>query len=263
MDMKFFKTVLILACALLCSPGLKSQNATGDSETDKTTTESAVELNVGADIMSRYVWRGTDLGSSPSIQPTLSLSAGNFEIGGWGAIATNTNFKEVDLYAKYTIKNFSLIFTDYYIPYTADGSDAAPDSRYFNYEDEETAHALEGSILYKGGEKLPLWILGGVFFYGNDKRWGYDAEKDTLNQTYYSTYVEAGYTFTVKENSADLFIGFTPAPGAYGNTLGVINMGVTGYRKIKITSDFELPVKASLIFNPQSSNVYFAFGITL
>ena len=188
--------------------------------------------------------------------------AGSFEIGGWGAIATNSFYKEIDLYAKYTIKNFSIIFTDYYIP-SVNGTPSSPDTRYFTYDDEETAHSLEGSLMYKGGEKLPLWVMGGVFFYGNDKRWGYDAEKDSTNQTYYSTYLEAGYTFKIKENSADLFLGFTPAAGAYGNTIGVINMGVTGYRKIKITDDFELPVKASLIFNPQSSNVYFAFGITL
>jgi hypothetical protein len=106
-------------------------------------------------------------------------------------------------------------------------------------------------------------LLGCVFFYGNDKRWGCDIKKDTTCQTYYSSYFEAGYTFAIQENSADLFLGFTPTAGAYGNTLGVVNIGITGYRKIKISNDFELPLKTSLIFNPQSSNVFFVFGITL
>lgn len=262
MNWKYFTIGLFLVFALTINPQLQAQDSSGGSEPEKAKSESNVKLNVGADVMSRYIWRGTDFGDSPSIQPTLSLASGSFEIGGWGAIATNSFYKEIDLYAKYTIKNFSIIFTDYYIP-SVNGTPSSPDTRYFTYDDEETAHSLEGSLMYKGGEKLPLWVMGGVFFYGNDKRWGYDAEKDSTNQTYYSTYLEAGYTFKIKENSADLFLGFTPAAGAYGNTIGVINMGVTGYRKIKITDDFELPVKASLIFNPQSSNVYFAFGITL
>jgi hypothetical protein len=262
MNWKFFTAGLFLIFALTINPKLQAQNSSTVSEPEKVKSESKVKLNVGADIMSRYIWRGTDYGHSPSIQPALSMSAGGFEIGGWGAIATNSFFQEIDMYAKYSLKSFSLILTDYYIP-SVTGIPSSTDSRYFNYADEETAHSLEGSLLYKGGEKLPLWLLGGVFFYGNDKRWGYEAAKDTTNQTYFSTYLEAGYTLAIKENSADFFIGFTPWAGAYGNTLGVMNMGVTGYRKIKITDDFELPVKASLIFNPQSSNVYFAFGITL
>ena len=95
-----------------------------------------VNLNIGSDIMSRYVWRGTDYGNSPSIQPTLSVTVKNFEIGYWGAIATNSFYKEIDLYAKYTVKNFSLILTDYYIPY-ANGIDASPDNRYFIFDDKK------------------------------------------------------------------------------------------------------------------------------
>lgn len=220
-----------------------------------------VNLNIGSDIMSRYVWRGTDYGNSPSIQPTLSATVKNFEIGYWGAIATNSFYKEIDLYAKYTVKNFSLILTDYYIPY-ANGLDASPDNRYFIFDDKKTAHTIETALQYKGGDKCPLWILAGAFVYGNDKRWGYDAAKDTTDKTYYSTYIELGYSFKVKDNSADVFLGFTPQAGAYGNTMGVINMGVTGYRKIKISNDFELPVKGSLVFNPQSQNVYLLFGFT-
>jgi hypothetical protein len=256
MNWRLFTTGLFFVFALTVNTQLQAQDSIADSE-------SKVKLNVGADIMSRYIWRGTDYGHSPSIQPTLSLTAGGFEIGGWGAIATNSFFQEIDVYAKYTYNKFSLMLTDYYIPDLNDTTPSSPDNRYFTYDDEETAHSLEGSLMYKGGEKLPLWILGGVFFYGNDKRWGYEAAKDTTNQTYFSSYIEAGYSLAIKDNSADFFIGFTPWAGAYGNTLGVVNLGVTGYRKIKITNDFALPVKASLIFNPQSSNVYFAFGITL
>jgi len=238
-------------------------DATKDSvSVKKDTTKSKIKLNIGSDIMSRFIWRGSDYGNSPSIEPTLSLSISNFEVGCWSSIATNSYYKEIDMYAKYTYKSFSLLFTDYYVP-LLNNTPAAPDIRYFNYNDKKTAHYFEGSLIYKGSDKFPLWLLGGVFFYGNDKRWGCDNQKDSLCKTYFSSYIEAGYTFTIKENSADLFVGFTPFAGAYGNTMGVINTGITGYRKIKISNDFVLPVKASLIFNPQKSDIFFALGFTL
>lgn len=253
----WIKSSALLLVLLCVSSGIKAQD---DQNSDS--CRYPVKLNVGADIMSSYVWRGTDYGSSPSIQPTLSLSAGNFEIGVWGALAAFSFYKEVDVYAKYTIKNVSVSITDYYVP-SVNGLPAAPDTRYLVYNDAVTAHTLEGTLQYKRPEKYPFWVSGSVFFYGNDKRWGYDAGKDTTDKTYYSSYLEAGYTFKIKKNTADVFLGFTPQAGAYGYTYGVVNMGITGTRKILITKDFELPVKASLIVNPQTSNVYFLFGFTL
>jgi hypothetical protein len=226
------------------------------------TTDTKVKLNIGADIMSSYIWRGTEYGNSPSIQPTMSIVANNFEFGAWGAISTHSFYKEVDLYAKYSFKNFAFILTDYYVP-SLNGTPSSPDNRFFMYNDQKTAHSLEGLIMYKGGEKFPLWIQGGIYFYGNDKRWGFDLAKDTTDATYYSSYIEAGYTFKIKENNLDVFMGGTPLAGAYGNNPGIINVGFTGYRKIAVSDRFELPIKTSLIFNPQTSSVYFVLGITL
>ena len=264
MMVNFLKLSLffVLELILFSNASASSYSAVKDSLKAKDTTVSKINLNIGADIMSRYIWRGSDYGNSPSIEPTLSLSIANFEIGCWSSIATNSFYKEVDLSAKYTYKKVSLTLADYYIP-SLNGTPASPDTRYFIYDDKKTSHSFEGSLLYKGGDKFPLWLLGGVFFYGNDKRWGYDAQKDSLCKTYYSAYLEAGYTFIIKENSADLFVGFSPTAGIYGNTAGIVNVGITGYRKIKITNDFGLPLKGSLIFNPQTSNVFFAFGITI
>jgi len=260
----FLKRCIIIFLLLLCINKLaqSQDNAVKDSIKGKHCLSSKIKLNLGADIVSRYIWRGSDYGKSPSVQPSLSISIANFEAGCWGAIAVTSFYKEVDLYVKYTLKNFSLTFTDYYIP-SVNGTPASPDNRYFIYDDKKTAHTFEGSLLYKAGGKFPLWIMGGVFFYGNDKRWGCHQGKDTTNGTYYSSYFEAGYTFNIKENSVDLYLGFTPAAGAFGNKAGIVNCGLTGCRKIRVSGDFELPVKASLIFNPQSSDVYFVFGITI
>ncbi len=224
--------------------------------------EGGVALNMGADLMSRYVFRGTDYGNSPSIQPSFNLNTGAFEIGCWGAIAFNSYYQEIDLYAKYSIGNFSVILTDYYIP-SMTGEPAAPDLRYFVYDDKTTAHTLEGAVAYQFPESFPLKVFASVFFYGNDKRWGYDPEKDIHEDTYYSSYIELGYPLEIAGNSIDIFLGLTPAADAFGTAFGVVNLGVTGSKKVKISNEFELPIKSSVIFNPQASKVYFLFGITI
>ncbi len=46
----------------------------------------AQEMSVGADIVNRYIWRGTDFGRSPSIQPTVEFDTGGLALGFWGAL---------------------------------------------------------------------------------------------------------------------------------------------------------------------------------
>jgi hypothetical protein len=222
-------------------------------------SDSTSKINISTDIVNRYIWRGLDYGRAPSIQPTFSFIRKNLEIGSWGAFNTNGSYHEVDLYAKYTIWNFNLAFTDYFVHNETNSNH----THYFDYNAKSTNHAFEGSLQYKISDKIPLSILAAVYFYGNDRAWGYDAAKDSTSKNYYSTYVEFGYTLTHKEKTIDFFIGLTPFAGAYGNTFGVINAGISSYRKIPITDKFQLPVKASLIANPQAGNLYFVIGFTL
>lgn len=244
------------------------------------------KLNVGADIMSRYVWRGMDYGSSPSIQPTLSFSLGGFELGYWGAIAMGNNYIESDLYLKYTLKGFTASVTDYFIPALANDIN---DTRYsfckspgkIDYDtttgeniNKYTSHSIEATIQYKGPEKFPISVLLGTYIYGNDK-----SVEDTVYtdskliqsvnfKNRYSTYIELAYSFAIKEFNFDIFVGATPfssvySTPAYDGGFAVVNTGITGYRSIKINENISLPLKASVIFNPQSSSFFFVFGFTL
>lgn len=47
----------------------------------------AQEVQLGADVVSRYIWRGTDFGESMSVQPGLSLSVGALTVGTWASYA--------------------------------------------------------------------------------------------------------------------------------------------------------------------------------
>lgn len=222
-------------------------------------SDSSSRINVSADIFNRYVWRGLDYGKAPSIQPTLSFVKNNFEIGTWGSINTVGTYSEIDLYAKYILKSFTIGITDYFIHCEV----CQNNTHYLNYSAKTTTHAIEPSLLFKGPDKFPVSIFAAAFVYGNDRAWGYDAEKDSTLKNYYSSYFEIGYNVKCKKNAFDLFMGFTPAAGAYGNTFGVINTGITAYRSVAISEKFSLPMKASLILNPQAGNLYFTLGITI
>jgi len=219
-------------------------------------------LTIGVDLMSRYIFRGTDVGgASPSIQPNLEYSSGKFKIGLWGAYAINqTGSQEADIYLSYDItKRFSLTVTDYFFP-TDDGN-----YKYFDYDNLTTGHILEASISYSGTEKLPLTVLLATNFYGADPiRLNADGTRKNIQ---YSSYAEVGYAF----KKFNAFIGFNLTnpdeelgeTGFYGDTFGVVNLGISAERSVKITKSFDLPLSFSLITNPQAQKIFFVFGISL
>ena len=224
--------------------------------------ESPISANV--DIYSRYVWRGTDFGASPSIQPCLEFSKSGFTIGAWGAYTTNINApaQEADIYLGYTFLNemLSITFTDYFFP--TDGAE----NDYFVY-DKNTAHVFEASLSFNGTEDLPIGLLVGTLLYGSD----YDYNGDNR----YSTYLELSYSPEIKGTPVSVFCGvnLTPASdddlnmpipvnGFYGNDFGVCNFGFSATKNIKVTESFEVPLNVGLITNPMKGNIFLVAGIS-
>jgi len=249
LSVKFF---LVLSLLLMAGFGVQAQEK-----------ENAATLNVSADIMSRYIWRGLNLGgTSPSIQPCLEFGKGNLAIGAWGAYSFNQAIQsqEVDLYASYTIADLiNLTVTDYFLPSEIDSIQ----NKYFNYKEDETGHLFEISAKFLGTEKIPVSLLVAANVFGADAR---KANGDKQ----FSTYIELGYDFEIKGTECSAFLGFTPTSvdtdkgesGFYGDGPGVINLGLTANREIKITDQFSLPVSTSLITNPQAENIFLVFGIS-
>ncbi len=242
--------------------------------------DSKLGFDIGADIMSRYVWRGTRCGgSSPNIQPFTSLSLSNFEIGVWGAYSVGgTNpYQEFDLYATYNFANevFSVTIADYFFP------NELSDYKYFEYKKDSTGHIFEGTLSFNGTEKIPVSLFIATNFFGGDaKKVDNDVNSPDFNKEdgiQYSTYIELGYSTSIREIDFDAFLGFTlNSPkkadtasgyigenGFYGNSPGIVNLGFTATKKIKITEKYSLPVSTSVITNPQMEKVCFVFGISL
>jgi uncharacterized protein (TIGR02001 family) len=222
----------------------------GSAQEDKPVSK----FSTGVDLFNRYVWRGLDYGSSPSIQPTIEYAhKSGLKVGYWGSFNTLGNYNEIDFYISYSISSFDLVLTDYFFPES--GIPSSKTFRYLNFDNETTGHGTEISLFWNGSEKLPLTLMAGTFFWG--------ADKNVDGNQNYSTYFEAKYEFETKAGALEAIVGFTPAKGLYGNTLGIINMGLGTKKEIKITDHFSLPVQSAVIVNPQISNIYLVFGISL
>jgi hypothetical protein len=220
--------------------------------------------SLGCDLVTSYIWRGSaayaPLGEqgvlSPSFQPGFSLNFKGLELGTWASVDFTGTYKELDLYLSYSLKGFTATFTDYYWS----GDWIVND--YFDYQNDSTGHYLEASLGYTG-EKVPFSVLVATMFYGADKQFE-DPEKNN-----FSTYIEVGYSFVIQEYTLDLFLGVTPMDGLYGDGYGgkegfaVVNTGLTGSREIQITEKFSLPVKASLIANPQARKLFLTFTLSI
>ncbi len=209
-----------------------------------------VSISAGADIYSRYNWRGLDFGDAASFQPTLSLGIGNFSIGAWGAYSffsgSTPAYNENDLFATYEIEtesagSFTIIYTDYYYPYSG--------ASFFKYN-VSFSHVLEGGLSYSGPEKFPVELSA----YYNIKN---DPDK--------SAYIQVGYPATVVDVSLSFYAGFTPdASEWYATTkAGFINLGVTATKNVEITEKFSLPVHIAYILNPYAEQSTVLVGLSL
>jgi|SRR6056300_57321 ammonia channel protein AmtB len=76
-------------------------------------TNISYSQDFGADLVSSYVWRGTQFGSGAHIQPYMELGSGNFTAGVWGSFPTSAKGggNELDLYLGYDFGPVALTVT--------------------------------------------------------------------------------------------------------------------------------------------------------
>jgi hypothetical protein len=252
-----------------------SQNE--DEHATEEASSTSPQISLGADFVSRYIWRGKDYGNSPAIQPNVAFSVAGLKIGTWGCYGLNEyktkindstivdmgHYAETDFFVSYTYNWFTLGITDYFFPNPQNPNYG---NKYFNYNNKTTGHSLEVSLSFNGTDKIPLQVFAGTFIYGADKGKDSTGVYGTGDKNNFSTYLEASYLFTIKKIGVDLkpFIGGIPMGSAfYGEKAGIVNLGFTATKPIRITKGFTLPVYASVITNPQAQSIFFVFGLTL
>ena len=217
---------------------------------------SNFNLSLGADLTSSYLWRGIQQGSGPAIQPWGECTYKGFTLGAWASNELTGTFKEVDIYAKYTFKNFSLQFVDLFFP-----DYVGLDQNYFNFKNATTGHASELALSFNGSESIPFSVYGGVILYGTS----IDPKVSDSTTINHSTYFEVSYLGKFKDYSYTVFAGFTPTESMlYGTRqFSVFNVGASAKKAIKVTNDFSIPLKLTLATNPISKKIFLTAVVSL
>ncbi len=221
-----------------------------------------VAVNTGVDLYSHYVWRGIDIASTPSVQPTLAVSYAGFEFGVWGAYTLSDDAldsDEIDFWLGYGVDlnngvSLSAVVTDYYFP------NAGIDFFNFNNYDaviddtipDPGAHTVEVGLSVTGPESFPVTLSGYV-----------NVHNDEGNNMYF----QLDYPLTVQETELNFFCGATSGsednPDYYGSDdFEVINVGVSASREVKVSESLSLPLDVSFILNPEAKISYLVVGMS-
>ena len=216
-----------------------------------THAQNAIESTVSADVVSKYVWRGLELGDV-AVQPTLGVGYKGLSLTAWGSygLSNKDDVKEFDLTLGYTIGGLNIGITDYWF---SEGLD--PDARYFKFDAHGTNHLFEANIGYDFGSVALQWYTN---FAGND-----GANKS--GKRAYSSYMEASVPFRLAMVDWTATVGAVPyATTTYGtNDFAVTNLSLRATKDIRVTDLFSIPIFGQLTGNPCSQKAYLVFGFTL
>ena len=213
-------------------------------------------LSVGMDLATSYLWRGFEFGTSPAFQPWGEYSYKGFALGAWGSYEWTGNYKEIDLYAKYTAGDFTVSLTDMFFP-----GEVGLDPNFFNFKNKTTGHTAELGLAFNGNEKIPISLFGGMLIYGAPV----DPSGSDSTKVNHSIYLEANYNGSINEVNYHVFIGLSPTKSSFYQTngFGVCNVGVSAEKSMSITNEYALPIKWTLSTNPLQKKLYMAIVLSI
>lgn len=232
---KFFLSALALS---VCISAMAEDN-----------DDSKVSLEVGADVVSSYVWRGMDCGGF-SVQPgaTLTFNRAGISIGAWASASLFettdfANMAEFDLSLSYAPTDaFSIGVTDY---------NFCGGNYWRNWTfNGVSTHSLELNVSYDFGALAVEWD---TCLTGEDHRAG--------GKRAYSSYFQVSAPFSLGGVDCSTAIGACPWGykfGAdYGHGFSVINVSLKAEKEVK-----SLPLFGEIVFNPREESTYFVVGVS-
>ena len=191
------------------------------------------EIGIGADVVSRYVWRGTDFGNAVSVQPGIAFSREAVEIGAWSSWAiSGGGANENDLYVSYSVGQLSVTVTDYYFPVKAPGD-------FFNYSDEDGIHILEASA---GVDLGMASVMAAFNFLGDDDN---------------SFWVEASLPLAALSGDVEVGLTVGAGNGVYTNDGAAEGDPMVASVSLDVSDGDYF---ASYILNPDSETTFLVFG---
>ncbi|MBR6550108.1 MAG: hypothetical protein IKT71_02785 [Paludibacteraceae bacterium] len=209
------KKLILLALALVCASAFVYKAYAKNVDTPS--REIGLSVEVGADVVSSYLWRGQNLGGL-AIQPSITLDWKGLYVSGWGNIgADNWTFEnlnpELDITIGYDNYGLQLDLTHLYYF----GGESYFPKGGFKAQEIESSSTMEAHAGFHLGdlvESVPLAIDWYTTIYGADCYLNEAGEW----QRAWSTYIQVGYTFNLPLG-VDLTtnVGFTPWRGMYSN----------------------------------------------
>ena len=191
------------------------------------------EVEVGVDAVSRYVWRGTPVGNSVALQPSVGFAldsgvgaladAGSTNVGIWGSYSLVSGASdEINISLSQGVGPATISVTDYYFPLAANGEG----NSFFEFGDD-AGHSVEvGASVDYGDVSLFL----GRFVNGTSKE---------------DTYVELGYGLT---DNLTLALGAGDGSLAAEEDFALVNVGLS------VTSDNDYG--ATFTINPDTETAF-------
>lgn len=209
------KRHIILALALLCAGAFTYQTFAADKPAKS--NDLGLSFEVGADVVSSYLWRGYNLGGL-SIQPSVTLDWNGLYLSGWGNIgADNWSFQDINPELDITIgyDNYGIQLDLTHLYYF--GGDAYFPKGGFKAQEIESSSTMEAHAGFHLGdlvECVPLSIDWYTTIYGADC---YENEAGEWQRAW-STYIEVGYAFNLPLGVVlDTRVGITPWRGSYSD----------------------------------------------
>ena len=233
------KKLILLALALVCASAFVYKAYAKNVDTPS--REIGLSVEVGADVVSSYLWRGQNLGGL-AIQPSITLDWKGLYVSGWGNIgADNWTFEnlnpELDITIGYDNYGLQLDLTHLYYF----GGESYFPKGGFKAQEIESSSTMEAHAGFHLGdlvESVPLAIDWYTTIYGADCYLNEAGEW----QRAWSTYIQVGYTFNLPLG-VDLTtnVGFTPWRGMYSNYDEV-------WKNAKTVAINNLPLRAERYF---------------
>ena len=205
---------------------------------------------------SAFLWRGDKL-CGVNFNPNIELHIGNFTLGSYTYLALNGKYKEIDWDISYAFGDFSIHLSDYY----SRASDDPMKENYFSWAKGATNHMDEIALMYESSV-IPLNVRWFTFFWGD---WIPD-ENDDPTRLSFSSFLELEtYYEHEKFGTATLNLGISVLKGyytEYEKPFMPVHIGL-GYEKSFDLGKIEIPIGASVVFNPWTKTCHAAAAVGL
>lgn len=223
-----------------------------DSLTNNSAKPLIISIKPSVSITNLHAWRGLTSGTAPCVEPIVTFAYKNLSLDAWASYAFDNSYKEIDFILTYKYNFFSVTVADYYCP------QHKPKVKFNNFYKGETDHLFEAKTSITVSKKIPVKLMAAVIFAGNDWQ-----TTNTEIEQLYSTYFELSYPFALAKTPMQIEVGMTPTKGMYAKGTKVFNYGLTVFKKIKITKQFNLNTKYKLIYNLEKNLLHFSVALIL